>query len=373
MEENEYIQFVLDSQKNILLLTDGHHLKMANRAMLDFFGHTTFEDFVKAHNCICDMFVQEEGYLSKEINGKLWIQALIHDENTPNLAKIKDLKGRTHIFQIDVNEKEQDGNLYSITFTDITDIEAYKKVLKDKIKKIKEKQQILIQNSKMASMGEMIANIAHQWRQPLNSLSALHTVLMMDYEESGTLTVDQITEFKEESCCYIHQMSNTIDDFRNFFSPNKEKESFVISEAIRESVKFVKDSYRDSKIELIDQTQTHETSITSYRNELMQVIMILLNNSRDAIVCKKVLNPQVIINLTEEENNITITVQDNGGGIDENIIDKVFEPYFTTKFQSDGTGVGLYMSKMIIEDSMGGKLILDNFEDGVLASIVLES
>jgi len=375
LEKNsEYIQFILDSQQNILLLTDGHELKKANRAMLNFLGFETVENFRQQQDCICDFFIKEDGYLQKEKNGILWIDAMLNDTiNTPDVAKIEGRDGKTHLFRVDINEKRMDANLYSITLTDITEIEAYKRELNEKIKNIKEKQQILIQNSKMASMGEMIANIAHQWRQPLNSLSALHTVLMMDYEDNGKLTAQEIAEFKEESSQYIHKMSSTIDDFRNFFSPSKEKEQFSISDAIAESIKFVKDSYLDGNIKLIDKTQDRDTQIYSYKNELMQVIMILLNNSRDAIIGKRIKNPKVIVDFTQKSGKITILIQDNGGGISEDIMDRIFEPYFTTKFKSDGTGVGLYMSKMIVEDSIGGKLILENYEDGVLASLILTS
>jgi len=371
-KNNEYIQFILDSQENILLLTDGRELKKANQAMLDFLGFENIDDFRNSHECICEFFIEEDGYLQKKMNGVLWIDALLNDkENTPNVAKIEGEDGKIHLFRVNINEKRADENLYSITLTDITEIEAYKSELQEKIKKIKEKQQILIQNSKMASMGEMIANIAHQWRQPLNSLSALHTVLMMDYEDNGRLTQEEIAQFKEESSQYIHKMSSTIDDFRNFFSPTKEKEQFVVSDAIKESIKFVKDSYLDSNVELIDRTQDGDTQMCSYKNELMQVIMILLNNSRDAVVCNKIEKPQVIVDLVHRDEKIEIRIKDNGGGIDDDIMDRIFEPYFTTKFKSDGTGVGLYMSKMIIEDSIGGELVLENDDDGVLATLIL--
>lgn len=373
LEKNsEYIQFILDSQENILLLTDGRELKKANQFMLDFLGFENIDDFRNSHECICDFFIEEDGYLQKKMNGVLWIDALLNDkENTPNVAKIEGENGKIHLFRVNINEKRADENLYSITLTDITEVEAYKSELQEKIKKIKEKQQILIQNSKMASMGEMIANIAHQWRQPLNSLSALNTVLMMDYEDNGRLTQEEIAQFKEESSQYIHKMSSTIDDFRNFFSPTKEKEQFVVSDAIKESIKFVKDSYSDSSVELIDRTQDGDTRMCSYKNELMQVIMILLNNSRDAVVGNKIEKPQVIVDLLHRDEKIEIRVKDNGGGIDEVIMDRIFEPYFTTKFKSDGTGVGLYMSKMIIEDSIGGELVLENADDGVLATLIL--
>jgi C4-dicarboxylate-specific signal transduction histidine kinase len=373
LERNsEYIQFILDSQENILLLTDGHELKKANQAMLNFLGFENIDDFSNSHECICDFFIEENGYLQKKMKGVLWIDAMLNDkENTPNVSKIEGKDGKIHLFRVNINEKRTDENLYSITLTDITEIEEYKSELQEKIKKIKEKQQILIQNSKMASMGEMIANIAHQWRQPLNSLSALHTVLMMDYEDNGKLTQEEISQFKEESRQYIHKMSSTIDDFRNFFSPTKEKEQFVVSDAIKESIKFVKDSYLDSNVELIDRTQDGDTQVCSYKNELMQVIMILLNNSRDAVVGNRIEKPRVTVDLVHKDKKIEIHVKDNGGGIDDDIMDRIFEPYFTTKFKSDGTGVGLYMSKMIIEDSIGGELILENENDGVLAILIL--
>ena len=319
-KNSEYIQFILDSQENILLLTDGHDLKKANQAMLDFLGFENIDDFRNSYECICDFFIEEDGYLQKKMDGVLWIDALLNDkENTPNLTKIEGVDGKIHLFRVNINEKRADENLYSITLTDITEVEAYKSELQEKIKKIKEKQQILIQNSKMASMGEMIANIAHQWRQPLNSLSALHTVLMMDYEDNGRLTQEEIAQFKEESSQYIHKMSSTIDDFRNFFSPTKEKEQFVVSDAIKESIKFVKDSYLDSSVELIDRTQDGDTQMCSYKNELMQVIMILLNNSRDAIVGNKIEKPQVIVDLLHRDEKIEIRVKDNGGGIDDDL------------------------------------------------------
>ena len=371
-KNNEYIQFILDSQENILLLTDGKELKKANQAMLDFLGYKTIDAFRSEHECICEFFVEEDGYLQKIMNGILWIDAMLDDpENTPNVAKIRGHDGQIHIFKVSINEKREDENLYSITLTDITEIESYKKELQEKIKNIKEKQQILIQNSKMASMGEMIANIAHQWRQPLNSLSALHTVLMMDFEDSANLTKESIDIFKEESSQYIHKMSSTIDDFRNFFSPTKEKEKFVVTDAIKESIKFVKDSYVDASVEIIDKTKKTNTQLFSYKNELIQVIMILLNNSRDAAVCNKITNPKVTVYCEEHDSQIKICVQDNAGGIPDDVMDRIFEPYFTTKFKSDGTGVGLYMSKMIIEDSIGGDLLLENHDNGVLAILTL--
>ena len=167
-------------------------------------------------------------------------------------------------------------------------------------------------------------------------------------------------------------MSKTIDDFKNFFSPNKEKERFCIRDAINETAVFIKSSYLEYNIELINRVNKN-IEIVGYKNELEQVFLNILNNSKDAIIENRTVikNPIVTIDVIEFENIIHIEIADNGRGIDPKIIDRVFEPYFSTKFESEGTGIGLYMSKMIIEGSMGGRLLLKNRDNGVVVIIEL--
>jgi len=235
--------------------------------------------------------------------------------------------------------------------------------------KNREHQELLFQQSKMASMGEMIGNIAHQWRQPLNALSALNVGLAMRYK-AGKLTNNDVAVFKEKSNHIIQKMSDTINDFRNFFYPEKSVERFRVDRAIDDAINFIKDSYRINNIKIVNYTSC-ELDIENHKNELIQVLLNIFNNSKDAIKEFNSQNGVVIIDVIILENSLKITIQDNGGGIDQEIIDRVFEPYFTTKFKDEGTGIGLYMSKMIIEESMGGKLKLENRDSGVLTTIKL--
>lgn len=234
----------------------------------------------------------------------------------------------------------------------------------------KQNQSLLFQQSKMAAMGEMIGNIAHQWRQPLNALSALNLRVGMKYQV-GKLSDKEMLLFEEKSNEIIQRMSNTIDDFRNFFYPNKSSEWFFVEQAIEEAIHFIESSYQIDNIKLINYTNS-KIEIKNHKNELIQVLLNIFNNSKDAI---KGSNPErgvVLVDVIESENRLKITIQDNGGGINQEVIDRVFEPYFTTKFQDEGTGIGLYMSKMIIEESMNGKLKLENSVKGVLTTIELD-
>jgi C4-dicarboxylate-specific signal transduction histidine kinase len=239
----------------------------------------------------------------------------------------------------------------------------------EKIDQIRQKDKLLYQQAKMASMGEMIGNIAHQWRQPLTALSTLIIEHSLQYD-FGKLNDESMHRFQEKSNTFIQKMSATIDDFRNFFLPNKNKELFSIKNVIEESLKFVQDSFRAHAITLENNIDTH-IEIMGYKNELIQAILNILNNSKDALISSKIDDPQVTITLTKEQNHAKIVITDNAGGIDEDIIDKIFEPYFTTKFQDQGTGIGLYMTKMIIKESMGGDLKITNINGGVQATIIL--
>jgi len=239
----------------------------------------------------------------------------------------------------------------------------------EEIKKNEYQRELLFQQSKMASMGEMISNIAHQWRQPLNALSGLVVWINMKYKMKQ-LTEDDMLIFKVKSNTIIQRMSSTIDDFRNFFSPNKAIDTFRVDRAIDEAIKFVEDSFIANRIEIIKDFKTTR-EIKNYKNELIQVLLNIFNNSKDAIKEKNIKNGLIKISLEENKKNVIIKIQDNGGGIKQDIIDRVFEPYFTTKFKSDGTGIGLYMSKMIIEESMQGKIKLENVKNGVLTKIEL--
>lgn len=233
----------------------------------------------------------------------------------------------------------------------------------------KEEQSMLQQQAKMAAMGEMIGNIAHQWRQPLNALSALNVGLGMKHS-SGKLNDEEMQKFKEKSNTILQNMSATIEDFKNF-KPDKIQGTFEINKAVEEAIRFVADAYNSHNIKIKFNKQ-EKIVVNSYKNELIQVLLNIFNNTKDAVIENKIKNGVLIINMKEHKNHIIITLQDNAGGASQEVLEKMYEPYFTTKFESHGTGIGLYMSKMIIEKSMNGSLESENREDGLLTTIIME-
>ncbi len=244
------------------------------------------------------------------------------------------------------------------------------KIVEEKVKEIREKDKALLQQSKLAIMGEMIGAIAHQWRQPLNAL-ALNIQLLEDKAENGELTQEEIEKFVEKSMETINFMSKTIDDFRNFFKKDKEQTIFNLKEAIEKTIDLQKAQLENRGIKIV--TNLDEVKIKGFKNEFMQVILNLISNARDAIEERRKKDPKlngvIEIKLTKKKDLVQIIVRDNGGGIDKNIIDRIFEPYFTTKEDDKGTGIGLYMSKNIIE-RIGGKIKVKNSKNG--AEFIIE-
>jgi len=216
----------------------------------------------------------------------------------------------------------------------------------------------------------MIGNIAHQWRQPLNALSVINILMHRKYD-IGDLSKEDMRNFKEKTNSIIKKMNNTIDDFRNFFSPErKRKQRFFIQEAIDSTISFMGNPYLKNHINLTTRSKRN-IEIVGYRSEIEQVLLNIFNNSRDAIKGQKEKQLMITIDIFQVDEMVKIEIEDNAGGIDEKIIDRVCEPYFTTKFESEGTGIGLYMSKMIIEKSMGGSFKIKNRDDGVVAIIII--
>ena len=230
---------------------------------------------------------------------------------------------------------------------------VYKNDLENKIQKAVDenikKDMLLQQQSKLAAMGEMISAIAHQWRQPLNSLS-LNLEVLLDKFYENKLNKKYIEEFTTKQKNTIQFMSKTIDDFRNFFI-KKEKEKFSIKQAILEVIELINAQLKNNNISI--ELQGEDFTIKGYKNEFKQVILNLINNAKDAII---ELNKPGKITITLK--NKTIIIEDTGKEIPKEIQNRIFEPYFSTK-GTKGTGIGLYMSKIIIEEHMDGKLYFE--------------
>ncbi|MEA1956601.1 MAG: nitrate- and nitrite sensing domain-containing protein [Campylobacterota bacterium] len=236
--------------------------------------------------------------------------------------------------------------------------ERIEKALRENNKQLK----LLEEQNKLAAMGEMIGSIAHQWRQPLNELGIGIQNLKYDYK-FGTINEEFIEEFITYNYNIIQFMSNTIDDFRNFFKTDKIKSDFYIKENIKTVCTMI--SGQLNKHNITVNITGDDFSYTGTKSEFKQVILNLINNAKDALTTFSIINPTIDIKL--EDNKITI--KDNAGGIHKDILDRIFEPYFTTKEQGKGTGVGLYMSKTIIENNMNGKLKVYNQDNGAVFEI----
>ncbi|UTJ06143.1 PAS domain-containing protein [Arcobacter roscoffensis] len=223
-------------------------------------------------------------------------------------------------------------------------------------KQNQEKERMLYQQSKLASMGEMIGNIAHQWRQPLTIMSVISSSMSMQIQ-LDKLNKEKAQVNLEKLLNNINYLSSIIDKFRNFFNPNNEVEEFYIDELIKENLVIFESSYKSSNIQLV--LDLKSIKVLGFKFELMQVVINIINNAKDALISKMSLrdtNKFIIIKSSVVDDNLVLIVTDNAGGIPSEISEKIYEPYFTTKHQSQGTGLGLYMSNEIIKKHFNGSL-----------------
>ncbi|HTP64442.1 MAG TPA: response regulator [Geobacteraceae bacterium] len=232
----------------------------------------------------------------------------------------------------------------------------------ERTKELREKDQMLISQSRQAAMGEMLGNIAHQWRQPLNSVGMIMQTLTMMYD-AGELNRENLVAMEKQVMELVRYMSRTIDDFRNFFRTDREKVPFQVRQAVEKSVSLVEASFKNhfitTEINLVD-----DPVITGFQSEYSQVLLNIMQNARDAFVLRQVGEAKVTIAVRKEDGRSVVTITDNAGGIADDIMPKIFDPYFSTKGPEQGTGVGLFMSKAIIEKNMGGRLTVRNTGDG---------
>ena len=226
------------------------------------------------------------------------------------------------------------------------------------VEELRKKDEILMQQSRQASLGEMIGNIAHQWRQPLNAVGLLVQDIALCYEYED-FSKEYLSASTKKIMALVRHMSQTIDDFRNFFTPSKEEVEFDLGLTVAKTLTLVEGSLADKGIR-VQMNIEEAPNLTGYPNELAQVLLNILNNAKDAFSGQTIDDPFVSIRIGTEKGRTFITLADNAGGIPEEIIDRIFEPYFTTKEQGAGTGIGLYMSKNIVEKTMNGSLTVRN-------------
>lgn len=244
----------------------------------------------------------------------------------------------------------------------------YLKASMKKTQYIKQRDSVIVNQAKLAAMGEMIGAIAHQWKQPLSKINSI----LVDIQRLFTTNTKQnVLESRLDDIeeLTLH-MADTIEDFRTYISPEKEKTLFSFSEVIRDSQKILSSTISLNKINF-DINLLDDISIYGYKKEFIQSLLIFFNNSKDAFILNKVAHRYIKITTREINKNKIIRIEDNAGGIDNQILPNVFEPYFSTKKGQGGTGLGLYMAKLLIEDSMNGKLKIDSVDNRTEISIII--
>lgn len=236
------------------------------------------------------------------------------------------------------------------------------------IAKTKEVEAQLTQHAKLVAMGEMMGSIAHQWRQPLNELN-INIEMLEEFYESGAIDEEFISKFVSKNTDILRFLSNTITDFSDFFRINKQRFKFSIKERIENTLAIVGVQLKNHNIsfEIIG----NDIDVTGLASEFQQVVLNLINNAKDAIVNSKNFKGKITITLSTKDGYAVVEVRDNGGGMPQKVLDRIYEPYFTTKEQGKGMGMGLYISKMIIEENMGGRLSARNEDNGAVFIIEL--
>jgi len=423
------VKAILNGQANLVIVTDGVTMIDANEAIADFFDFIdSVDDFRKKYKCICDLFekdVPDDSYINKiEYDGESWVNYILQN-NHRNFKVILHNGREYHHFSIVANKRIIDSNghfIIIVSLNDITEVvesqielsavnnnlehlidlktkelqelnNGLEARINEELEKNREKDKQMIQQSRFAALGEMIGNIAHQWRQPLSAISSTASSVELQME-LGIATQEDIKKSYRDIKHYVEFLTQTIEDFRGFFKKDKETVDFDMKEVLKNSLSITNATYKDNNIEIktklheesltcngmpselsqaflnILNTKLHEESLTcnGMPSELSQAFLNILNNARDAIIEKKPLFKGVCIYSEVNEDENVIYFQDNAGGIPAHILEKIFDPYFTTKHQSQGTGIGLYMSKDIIEKNMRGSLSVRNMQqviDGI--------
>jgi signal transduction histidine kinase len=283
----------------------------------------------------------------------------------------KDLDGSPLVLElgIDITERKFYEEELKTRQKEIEEINAnLENRVKTELEKNRQKDFIMMHQSRLAAMGEMIGHIAHQWKQPLNALNIL-LFNIKDGLEEPELDKERFHTLIPTGEKLIRKMSKTIDDFRSFFKPDKQKEKFSINKNVRNALSMVEADFKYHNISLI-MNEREEITFDRFTNEYSQVVLNIIGNATDSIIAKGV-GGEITIDIFCEDDSAIVGIKDNGGGVPEEIINRIFDPYFTTKEGTKGTGIGLYMSKIIIEDHMGGRIDFKNVDGGAEFRIII--
>jgi len=369
-EKNEYGK--LYNEVNIMLerLESSHKILKLGAVTFETQNGITITDKNQKILQINRAFTNITGYTSEDVVGQTprILQSGMHDKDFYD--EMRNFLSEHNFWIGEINNRHKDGSIVNEHLTIHTVLDDDGEVLyyvgsflditlqKEMEQKLKEKESLLVQQSKMAAMGEMIEHIAHQWKQPLSIISTASTSILLKKELGLPISEEENIEQHKTVNDTVQYLSHTIDDFREFFRPDKIKKRFNLKNSYKKVLKLVGSKIKSLDIELIE--NLNDINITNLENELIQVIINILNNAKDELENKKNQRKLIFVDTYVENNYAILSIKDNAGGISKNVIKDVFEPYFTTKGDVDGTGIGLNMSKEIITNHMNGKIDVKN-------------
>jgi signal transduction histidine kinase len=385
------VSSILDSQKSIVILTNGKKIIQGNKSFLKFFQIDSFEEFLKEHNCICDFFIKKDGFFSNDLledTDKNWISYMLKLDNDKKIVLMKNKQNnKDEVFLVSFEEYEDGSHKYVINFTNITELNELQSNLQeivfDKTKELldinthleekiklevdknREKDRQLYESAKMVQMAEMVKNISHQWRQPLSTISTMASSIKLKYEIND-FDINEVLDYMDKIVKNTQILSDILDTFRDFVQEKNETKTVLIQDKLDKTLRIIRPKINENKIKLINKIDyTNPVEITMLPTDLSQVVINIFNNAQEILLLRKIKDPWIKISMEiKVGKSVKIIIEDNGGGIDENIIPKIFDPYFTTKHQSQGTGLGLHLSYTIITKSLGGKLYVENGDEG---------
>ena len=358
-ELNEWLNSTIEG----VALFDNGKLFKANNQLLKILGYDNFKEIY--NKSYSDFVATKDYHIIK--------QKLKNDQEPYELTFVK--KDGTLIDGLVKGHNIKNSNKRISTIIDISELKNTQRKLaelnlnleeriKEELQKNHEQKAIMFQQAKLAEMGSMMNMIAHQWRQPLNNISLIVNTIIIKHKKEN-LSTETLNNLKINFKQQIDYLSNTIDDFQNFFKPKKDKEFFVLKEVILSTYNLIKPIFESNRIKFNFYSNISDVTYYGYKNELYQVILTIFNNSIDAFKENDYLNKTVDVTLEENEKNLIIKVKDNAGGIKDELLEKIFDLYFSTKTKKNGTGLGLYISKTIINRHFKGEIKASNIDNGL--------
>lgn len=393
-ENEEKFRTIFENNSAVMLIFDPASMVIldANMSASEFYGYSI--DKLK-NKKMCDITMT-----CSQIECRVIVENILGN-GTGSKVTVKTQTASGIIRDVELKMTPIEINNQSVIFVIVEDISQrvlYQKELEsvnknlqqmvtEEIEKRRKNEELLMEKMRLAEIGEMIGSIAHQWRQPLNTLGLLIQDIA-DARDFGELSDEYISNFVKGGMKQIDFMSRTIDDFRDFFKPSKKMEIFDVKDAVAQVLSIIKPQFRNKSIECVvvcncgrrervesdtdelSKCTEHDMRIKGYQNEFKQVLLNLISNARDAMINRpiKILK----IKMTVDDRYVNVVIQDTGGGIPLELMDRIFEPYFTTKGDKGGTGIGLYMSKAIIEENMKGSLSVENTNIGCRFTITMD-